>query len=276
MQTIDINHKCFKRVIVVTDFASIPNPQQLEKWIIAEGSLARATRALLAGRLDKAAFMKRVRAIVPQAKDDYFETFKATNPALLEWTANTLSDDHALNTDGVMAIAVDTLPMYWMTGAVNRDVFYFKGLSRSLVYEWTQVSRDQPYKTPRCSMPLVSYFVWYLRDHNPGLRTIYVQPSDGTRTILEALSPGSQVEPLAEEVELEDDGSIFTHTFEINDAVVNYWRLDADQQKRQKCIECGAIGQNLILEVGTWHRTFCDKHCQASAAARARSPHVKG
>lgn len=274
MESFDINHPCFKRVVIVTDFASVANPAQIEKWVVNEGSLARMTRSLLKGRLDKKTFMERLRKFMPNAPETYIDTFKA-DPEKLGWTANTLTDDHALNTDGCLAVALDACntPMYWMTGTVQQDIFYFKGLSRSLIYEWTQASRDLPYKTPRCSMPLVSYLVWYLKDHNPQLRTIYVQPSQGTITILEALSPGTQVVPLPKETEL-DDGSVFTHSFEINDAVTGYWRLDADQQKRQKCIECGAIGSNLILQVGTWDRTFCDKSCLSAACAR--SPHIKG
>lgn len=264
------SRECFRKIMLVTDFARMrsivfENAYKMEERVV------QVTLDYLNDKLKFDEFVMHV-LLAMGIEPPYPEDKKKR---LDEYLSNYLLDERVLDSIGVLqvnamdkeagcvAVALDDyeVPMYWMSGDVLQDgIFYFSGLSKSVTYPLMQVWNGRDPNTGKgCSKTLVSYFIWFMKEHTSLKDTCYVTAAVGTRRVLESL--GVKIVDLGEMI------PGFCSKFDIaGTQLLEYWTRDDTKRARKAnaCLQCG-IKRSIneaIVEPNKWWKTFCDTRCQ--------------
>jgi ribosomal protein S14 len=269
------SRECFRKIMLVTDF-TLMRAREIRQAYELESKIVDITQDYFNDELKVGEFITQVLSAMgieppyPEEKKKRLEDYLLVHLSdqLVAKSANILAFYAMDRQAGCLAVALDDdgSPMYWMTGDVLEDhCFYFVGLSKSVTYPLLQVwnGRD-PNARKGCAKTLVSYFIWFMKEHTSLNNKCYVTASIGTERVLESM--GARIVTLVESID-GPSGNNFQEQFEIaGTQLLDYWKRDDTKRARKAnaCLHCG-IKRSIneaIVEPNKWWKTFCDARCQ--------------
>lgn len=269
------SRECFRKIVLITDY-TLMRTRAIRQVYEMEARVVQITQDYFNDKLKVGEFIVQVLSAMgieppyPEDKkkrlDDYLLVHLSDQ--IISKAADILAY-YAMDTlAGCLAVALDDddTPMYWMTGDVLQDgAFYFVGLSKSVTYPLLQVwnGRD-PVARKGCAKTLVSYFIWFMKEHTSLGNTCYVTASIGTERVLESM--GARLFTLVEMIDGPANNT-FEEQFQIEGTqLLDYWQRDDTKRARKAnaCLHCG-IKRSIneaIVEPNKWWKTFCNTACQ--------------